>query len=110
MRSGINSGRETIYERWAHAWKLLPELLTLFKSRRGILLVSFILMMTNRFAGLILPASTKYLVDDVIGKREMHLLVPIVLLVFLGTVVQGLTLFALTRSLSKSGQRMIVEL
>src|SRR3989442_10166926 len=64
----------------------------------------------TRVWGLLLPATTKYLVDDVIGKRHIQLLTPIVLIVMAATVVQGLTSFTLTQLLSKSAQRMISEL
>ena len=92
------------------AWKLLPEVWELLKPRRSVLLVSFGLMAINRVSGLILPASTKYLVDDVIGKRQVRLLTPIILAVVGATVLQGLTSFSLTQLLSKSAQRMITEL
>jgi ABC-type multidrug transport system fused ATPase/permease subunit len=93
-----------------HAWELLPDVLALIKPRRGILALGFGLMAINRVSGLILPASTKYLVDDVIGKRQVHLLRPLVLVVIAATIVQGLTSFSLTQLLSKSAQRMIAEL
>ncbi len=93
-----------------HAWKLLPDVWALIKPRRGILALGLLLMGINRVSGLILPASTKYLVDDVIGKRQIHLLTPIVLIVLAATLVQGLTSFTLTQLLSKSAQRMIAEL
>jgi subfamily B ATP-binding cassette protein MsbA len=67
-------------------------------------------MAVNRVSGLILPASTKYLVDDVIGKHHIHLLTPIVLAVLAATVIQGLTSFTLTQLLSKSAQKMIADL
>src|SRR5213593_2848376 len=54
----------------------------LVKPRRGLLAVGFVLMGINRVAGLVLPASTKYLVDDVLGRRHVELLVPLVLAVF----------------------------
>src|SRR5215510_9645902 len=92
------------------AWKLLPDVWALIKPRRGILALGLVLMGINRISGLILPASAKYLVDDVIGKRQIHLLTPIVLIVVAATVVQGLTSFSLTQLLSKSAQRMIAEL
>jgi subfamily B ATP-binding cassette protein MsbA len=91
-------------------WKALPEIWTLIHPRRGLLLLGFVLMAVNRVAGLVLPGSTKYLVDDVIGKRHVQLLVPIVLAVIAATVIQGLTSFTLTQLLSKSAQRMITEL
>ncbi|MGH9703448.1 MAG: ABC transporter ATP-binding protein, partial [Candidatus Acidiferrales bacterium] len=89
---------------------MLPEVWALLRPRRGILAAGLVLMAINRVSGLILPASTKYLVDDVIGKRQVRLLTPIVLVVVAATVVQGLTSFSLTQLLSKSAQRMITEL
>ena len=91
-------------------WKALPEIWALIHPRRGLLLLGFVLMAINRVAGLVLPGSTKYLVDDVIGKRHVQLLVPIVLAVIAATVIQGLTSFTLKQLLSKSAQRMITEL
>jgi ABC-type multidrug transport system fused ATPase/permease subunit len=67
-------------------------------------------MVINRVSGLILPASTKYLVDDVITRKQSNLLIPIVTAVVAATFVQGLTSYALTQLLSKSSQRMIAEL
>src|SRR5450432_2157795 len=93
-----------------NAWKNLPHVWALIKPRRGILLLGLALMAVNRVSGLILPASTKYLVDDVIGKHHMQLLTPIVLAVLGATVVQGLTSFTLTQLLSKSAQKMIADL
>ena len=93
-----------------NAWKNLPHVWELIKPRRGILLLGLLLMAVNRVSGLILPASTKYLVDDVIGKRHIQLLTPIVLAVLAATVVQGLTSSTLTQLLSKSAQKMIADL
>jgi len=93
-----------------NAWKNLPHVWALIKPRRGILALGLLLMAVNRVAGLILPASTKYLVDDVIGKHHIRLLTPIVLAVLAATVIQGLTSFTLTQLLSKSAQKMIAEL
>jgi ABC-type multidrug transport system fused ATPase/permease subunit len=90
-------------ELWPHLWVFI-------KPRRGLLAVGFVLMAVNRVSGLVLPASTKYLVDDVIGKRHVQLLVPIVLAVLGATLIQGITSFALTQLLSKSAQRLIAEL
>ena len=89
---------------------MLPHVLALLKPRRGILALGFVLMVINRLAGLVLPASPKYLVDDIIGKHQVNLLWPLVLAVMGATLVQGLTSFSLTQLLSKSSQRMITEL
>jgi ABC-type multidrug transport system fused ATPase/permease subunit len=90
--------------------KVLPAILELMKPRRALLAGSFLLMIINRFSGLILPASTKYLIDNVMGKGQMSLLPIIVGVVVLATVLQGLTSFTLTQLLSKEGQRLIAEL
>ena len=75
-----------------------------------MLALGFLLMVINRVTGLVLPASTKFLVDDVIGKHRARLLMPLVGIVLLSTLVQGLTSFALTQTLSKAAQRLIAEL
>jgi ABC-type multidrug transport system fused ATPase/permease subunit len=93
-----------------NAWKSLPDVWALMKPRRGLLALGFVLMAINRLSGLVLPASTKYLIDNVIGKKQIQLLTPIVLAVLTATVIQGLTSFTLTQLLSKSAQKMIAEL
>jgi ABC-type multidrug transport system fused ATPase/permease subunit len=92
------------------AWKLLPDVWALIKPRRGTLALGFVLMAVNRVAGFALPASSKYLLDNVFSKHQSYLLKPIVEIVLLATVVQGITSFTLTQLLSKSAQRMITEL
>ena len=61
-------------------------------------------------AGLVLPASTRYLVDDVIGKSRTDLLRPLLLAVVAATVIQAVSSFALTQLLSKEAQRLIAEM
>lgn len=78
--------------------------------RRGLLLAGFGLMLINRLAGLVLPASTKFLIDDVIGKNRRDMLVPLLTAVVVATLIQGGTSFTLTQLLSKAAQRLIAEL
>ena len=82
----------------------------LIRPRRGLLALGFVLMLVNRLCGLVLPASTKYLIDGVIGKHRADLLKPLVLTVLCATIVQGITSFTLTQLLSKEAQRLIAEL
>ena len=91
-------------------FKALPEIWQLIQPRRGLLAMGLLLMVVNRVSGLVLPASTKYLVDDVITKRHFGLLYPLVGIVLTATLVQGITSFALTQTLSKAAQRLIAEL
>ena len=90
--------------------KLLPDIMELVRPRRGLLAIGFVLMIVNRVSGLVLPASTKFLIDDIIGKRHVEMLNPLILAVVSATVIQGATSFSLTQLLSKEGQRLIAEL
>ncbi|HEV2388914.1 MAG TPA: ABC transporter ATP-binding protein [Candidatus Acidoferrales bacterium] len=91
-------------------WKALPDVWRLLQPRRGLILGGFGLMAVNRVAGLVLPATTKYLVDGVLVHRRAALLPPIVLAVVAATAVQGLTSFSLTQLISKGAQKMIADL
>ena len=102
---GANAKRSRI-----DTWKALPEVWGMIQPRRGILALGLLLMTINRFSGLVLPASTKYFLDNVVTKKEIGLLTPIVAAVLAATIIQGLTSFTLTQLLSKSAQKMITEL
>ncbi len=67
-------------------------------------------MVINRVAALVLPYSTRFFIDTVINKHHMDKLRPLVLFVLGATLVQGVTSFSLTQSLSKAAQRLITEL
>src|SRR5260370_11046412 len=73
---------------------LLPEVWSLMRPRRGVLALALILMAVNRVAGLVLPGSTKLLVDDVIGGRRVDLLLPLVAGGGAATHIQGVPSFA----------------
>jgi ABC-type multidrug transport system fused ATPase/permease subunit len=89
---------------------VLPILGELIRPRRGLLALGFFLMLINRVSGLVLPYSTKYLIDTVMVKHHLQLLKPLVGAVLLATLIQGITSFALTQLLSKAAQRLIAEL
>ncbi|HKW74414.1 MAG TPA: ABC transporter ATP-binding protein [Terriglobales bacterium] len=88
----------------------LPMLRDLVRPRRKLLVVSFLLLLIGRLCGLVLPVSTKFLIDTVIRQHRPDLLVVLVTAVLGATLIQGLTSFALTQLLSKEGQRAIAEL
>ena len=76
-----------------------------------MLALGLVLMAVNRVAGLVLPASTKFLIDDVIGKaRRGPAAAAGAAPWWRRRVVQGVTSFALTQLLSKAAQRLIAEL
>jgi ABC-type multidrug transport system fused ATPase/permease subunit len=94
-------------QRLRTVWPILGELI---RPRRGLLASGFLLMVINRVSGLVLPYSTKYLIDTVMVKHHLQLLKPLVGAVLLATLIQGVTSFSLTQLLSKAAQRLIAEL
>lgn len=89
---------------------VLPLVWELVRPRRALLGLGFVLMGINRVSGLVLPYSTKFLIDTVIVKHHLERLKPLVVLVLIATAIQGATSFALTQLLSKAAQRLIAEL
>src|SRR5437867_9530250 len=74
------------------------------------LAIGFSLMLVNRLAGLVLPATSKFLIDDVIGKHRAEMLLPLALAALGATVVQAVTGFALSQVVSLAGQRAITDM
>ena len=91
----------------AAAWK---ETRALIAARRGRLTVGLLLMLVNRASGLVLPASSKYLIDDVIGRGRVELLTPLALAAGVATIVQAITSFALSQVLGVAAQRAITDM
>ncbi len=90
--------------------ELWPDIWALVKPRRGLLLLGLLLIIISRVCGLVLPYSTKYLIDNVVTNRQVYLLPRLTLYVLGATAVQGVTAFILTQLLSIEGQRLIAEL
>ncbi len=88
-------------------WREARELIW---SHRARLSVGFGLMFFNRMLGLVLPASSKILIDDVIGKHRADLLVTLALAAGAATVLQAVTSFALSQVLGVAAQRVITEM
>src|SRR5882757_4013690 len=76
-------------------WKALPEVWAMIHPRRALLALGLLLMTVNRVSGLVLPASTKYFLDNVVTNKQINLLTPIVVSVLAATIIQGLTSFTL---------------
>jgi subfamily B ATP-binding cassette protein MsbA len=91
----------------AMVWREARELMWAHRRQMGIGLV---LMVLNRLAGLVLPGSSKFLIDDVIGQQRTDLLVPIAVAAGIATVVQASTSFGLSQVLSIAAQRAIADM
>lgn len=85
----------------AHVFK------TIIWPRRNIVLIGLVLIVISRLAGLVLPGATKYLMDDVIAKKDMVMLKYLLIAVVVAIIIQAVTSFLLTKILSVEAQRLI---
>jgi ABC-type bacteriocin/lantibiotic exporter with double-glycine peptidase domain len=93
--------------RWSEAWE---EASVLVWARRGRLALGLLVMLINRLSGLVLPASSKYLIDDVLTKGRTELLWPIALVTGAATLVQAVTSYVLSQVLGIAAQAAITEM
>src|SRR5437588_480260 len=82
----------------------------LIYAHRGRLALGLALLLVNRLAGLVLPASSKWVIDQVIGQHHPELLLPLALAAGGATLVQALTGFALSQVLGVAAQRAITDM
>ncbi|HEU5249011.1 MAG TPA: ABC transporter ATP-binding protein [Thermoanaerobaculia bacterium] len=82
----------------------------LVRARKGRLAIGFGLLAINRIAGLVLPGTTKFLLDEVIGKGRRELLATLILAAGGATLIQAVTSFALSQVLGRAAQRSITEM
>ncbi len=92
------------YER---AWSEARELVWL---HRRSLMAGIALMLVNRVSGLVLPASSKYLIDDVLGQSRGDLLLPLAGAAALAVIIQAITTYALSQVVSIAAQRAIADM
>lgn len=83
---------------------------TIIWPRRNLVFIGLILIVFSRLAGLVLPVASKYLMDDVIAKKDYQMLKYLLIGVGLSILVQATTSFLLTRILSVQAQFLISEL
>ncbi|HEX6927126.1 MAG TPA: ABC transporter ATP-binding protein [Longimicrobiaceae bacterium] len=91
----------------AVVWREARDLL---REHRKHLAIGFLLMLVSRAAGLVTPASSKYFLDDVIGRGRTDLLLPLAGAVGAATLVQALTAFLNSQVISVTGQRAITRM
>src|SRR3989440_264469 len=89
------------------AWR---EARGLIYAHRGRLALGLALLLVNRLAGLVLPSSSKWVIDRVIGQHHAELLVPLALAAGGATLVQAVTGFALSQVLGVAAQRAITDM
>jgi ABC-type multidrug transport system fused ATPase/permease subunit len=100
----LSASREPKKIRWSDAWSEARRLVYEHRSR---LALGLLLMLIGRLAGLVLPACSKILIDDVIGKQR-HDLLPLLAVAAGGaTLIDAVTSFSLSQILGVAAQRAI---
>src|SRR5213594_1430458 len=89
------------------AWQ---EARALIYAHRGRLAVGLALMLVNRLAGLVLPSSSKWVIDRVINQHHPELLLPLAIAAGGATLVQAITGFGLSQVLGVAAQRAITDM
>ncbi|MDQ5857644.1 MAG: ABC transporter ATP-binding protein/permease [Acidobacteriota bacterium] len=108
---GRAAARDDEKKRKAPPFKVVfRDALELVSARRGRLALGFGLLAINRLCSLVLPGTTKFLLDEVIGKGRRELLATLVLAAGGATLIQAVTSFALSQVLGKAAQRSITEM
>jgi len=82
----------------------------LIYAHRKRLSLGLVLLLVNRAAGFVMPSSTKWLIDKVIGQHRPQLLVPLALAAGVATIVQAITGFGLSQILGVAAQRAITDM
>src|SRR5206468_12722920 len=84
------------------AWQ---EARALIYAHRKRLSLGFVLLLVNRIAGFVLPASPKWVIDRVIGQHHPELLLPLALAAGAATWVHAVTAFGLSPVLGVAAPR-----
>jgi subfamily B ATP-binding cassette protein MsbA len=88
----------------------LREAWALMRAHKRPLVIGFVLMIIGRLAALVLPLSSKYVVDTVLLGGEAALLIPIAAAAAAATLVQAATSFGLAKVVSIAAQRAIRDM
>ena len=83
---------------------------TIIWPRRKAVFIGLFLIVISRFAGLVLPLSSKYIMDDLIVNENIEMLKTLVLGIMAAIAVQAGSSFLLTRILSVEAQHLIAQL
>ena len=80
---------------------------TIIWPRKKLLFIGLILIIVSTLAGLVLPASSKYLFDDIIANRRADELLKFLGVVTASIIVNAIASYLLTQLLSVEAQRYI---
>jgi ABC-type bacteriocin/lantibiotic exporter with double-glycine peptidase domain len=80
---------------------------TIIWPRRKLIAIGLILIVISRVASLVIPWATKYIIDDVMGNKDLYMLKVILAAISASIVIQAVTSYMLTKILSVEAQHLI---
>lgn len=118
MRGGINQGKRSAGSaaggdepkkklNLSVVWR---EARVLIWQHRRYLALGMVLMLVSRLCGFVLPATSKFLVDEVIGNNRGELLLWLALAAGTASIIQAITSFLLSQVLGVAAQRAITDM
>ena len=88
----------------------LVEAKRLIYQHRWRLALGLAIMLVGRVLAMVMPASTKYVIDEVIGKGRSDMLGRVALIAAAATFLQAICSFAISQILGVAAQRAITEM
>ena len=86
--------RQARYLIWAHRKKMA---------------LGLVLLVIGRLCGFVLPGSSKWLIDEIVGNQRFDLVLPIAIAVGAATLVQAVTSYALSQVVGIAAQEAIMD-
>lgn len=108
MGSGKPSG--AISKMHASLRKSLPTIFALVRPYWRTLLLAAVLIVVSQVARVVLPYSSKYLMDTIILKHEVDKLVPLISIVFIAILIHASCYFTVSLMLANTGVRLANDL
>ena len=99
----IERRRKITWSAWHQARQLMWEY-------RKTLAIGFALMIVNRVSGFVLPGTSKWLIDEVIGNNQMDLLIPLAFVAVGAAIIQAGTSYLLSNVIGIAAQKAIMDM
>ena len=80
---------------------------TIIWPRKKLIFIGLILIVISRVASLVIPWATKYLIDDVMGHKDLFMLKVVLGAITASIIIQAVTSYVLTNILSVEAQHLI---
>jgi len=106
----VNHGRSPEPKKKINYGNAMVEAKLLVHQHRWRLAMGLAVMLVGRVLAMVMPASTKYVIDEVLGNGRPDMLGTVALVAAAATFLQALCSFAISQILGVAAQRAITEM